>query len=109
MLGQAIDDGAFVRLSSEEADRLVGLLHACCGDRHLAEELAQEPFIRLGRSLDRVEDPGKAPAYLRSIARFDVLARAELERARRAGEAVGFALAAGASACDPRGVTPTTA
>ena len=36
-------------------------------DRNAAEDLVQEAFIRLSRSLDRIHDEAKVVAYLRSI------------------------------------------
>ena len=36
-------------------------------DRNAAEDLVQEAFIRLSRSLDRIKDDAKVVAYLRSI------------------------------------------
>lgn len=36
-------------------------------DRNAAEDLVQEAFIRLHRSVDRIRDPDKAAPYLRSI------------------------------------------
>ncbi len=35
--------------------------------RDAAEDIVQEAFIRMARSLDRVRDPARAEAYLRSI------------------------------------------
>jgi RNA polymerase sigma factor (sigma-70 family) len=36
--------------------------------RDAAEDIVQEAFIRMARSLDRIQDPARAGAYLRSIA-----------------------------------------
>jgi RNA polymerase sigma factor (sigma-70 family) len=35
--------------------------------RDAAEDIVQEAFIRMARSLDRIQDPTRAAAYLRSI------------------------------------------
>jgi RNA polymerase sigma factor (sigma-70 family) len=35
--------------------------------RDAAEDIVQEAFIRMARSLDRIQDPDRAGAYLRSI------------------------------------------
>ncbi len=63
-----IDDEVLVALYRQEADRLVGLLHAYCGERAIAEELCHDAFLKLRGALHRIEDPARAPAYLRSIA-----------------------------------------
>ncbi|MBK8469246.1 MAG: SigE family RNA polymerase sigma factor [Actinomycetales bacterium] len=60
-------DGLVVALFRTEAARLVGLARFFVQDRTAAEDLVQEAFIRLSRSLGRIDDETKAAAYLRSI------------------------------------------
>lgn len=50
-----------------QAPSLVRLARLFVDDRNAAEDLVQEAFIRLARSAHRIDDPAKAPAYLRSI------------------------------------------
>ena len=51
-----------------EARHLLGMLWMQVGDRAAAEDLVQEAFVRVHRSWRRIDDPVKAPAYLRSVA-----------------------------------------
>ena len=51
----------------EHARSLVGLARLFVDHRDAAEDVVQEAFIRLSRSLSRIDDPSKAAAYLRSI------------------------------------------
>lgn len=52
---------------AEHARSLVGLARLFVDHRDAAEDVVQEAFIRLSRSLHRIDDPSKATAYLRSI------------------------------------------
>ncbi|HEY6629101.1 MAG TPA: SigE family RNA polymerase sigma factor, partial [Acidimicrobiia bacterium] len=54
-------------LYKQEAPSLVRLARLFTDDRTAAEDLVQEGFIRLFHSAHRIDDPGKAAAYLRSI------------------------------------------
>jgi RNA polymerase sigma-70 factor (sigma-E family) len=47
--------------------RIARLAYMLTGDAAVAEEIAQEGFIRLWRSWQRIEDPDAAYAYLRSV------------------------------------------
>ena len=51
----------------DEGVSLVRLARLFVDDRNAAEDLVQEAFIRLARSARRIEEPARAPAYLRSI------------------------------------------
>jgi RNA polymerase sigma factor (sigma-70 family) len=51
----------------DHARSLVGLARLFVDHRDAAEDVVQEAFIRLSRSLHRIDDPSKAAAYLRSI------------------------------------------
>jgi RNA polymerase sigma-70 factor (sigma-E family) len=64
----AIDvDALVVDLFRREASSLVRLTRLFVDDRNAAEDLVQEAFIRFARSAQRLRDPAKAAAYLRSI------------------------------------------
>jgi RNA polymerase sigma-70 factor (sigma-E family) len=60
-------DSLVVALFTAEAGRLVSLARFFVDDRTAAEDLVQEAFIRLARSAHRIQDEGRAAAYLRSI------------------------------------------
>ena len=56
-----------VELFNEHARSLVNLARLFVDHRDAAEDIVQEAFIRLDRSLHRIQDRRKAAAYLRSI------------------------------------------
>lgn len=60
-------DALVAELFASEGRALVRLAAVFCDDREAAEDLVQEAFIRLHRSAHRIEDPRRAPAFLRSI------------------------------------------
>lgn len=60
-------DRFVVALFEQEGSSLVRLARLFVDDRNAAEDLVQEAFIRLARSVGRIEDRTKAAAYLRSI------------------------------------------
>ncbi len=63
-----IEVDAFIELMfNEHARSLVRMTRLFVDDRTAAEDIVQEAFIRLARSVQRIEDPAKAAAYLRSI------------------------------------------
>lgn len=62
------DSHAVIAAMFQEHGRaLVRMARLFVDDRAAAEDLVQEAFIRLSRSLDRIQQPEKAAAYLRSI------------------------------------------
>lgn len=60
-------DAVIASLYEEHARSLVGMARVFVDHRDAAEDIVQESFIRMARSLHRIEDPTKAAAYLRSI------------------------------------------
>src|SRR5438309_1784967 len=60
-------DAFVIRMYHEHAAPLVRLVRLFVDDRNAAEDLVQEAFIRLARNAHRIEEPGKAVSYLRSI------------------------------------------
>jgi RNA polymerase sigma factor (sigma-70 family) len=63
-----VDADAFVEaMYHEHAHGLVHMVRLFVDDRNAAEDLVQEAFIRLARSVHKIEDHRKAAAYLRSI------------------------------------------
>jgi RNA polymerase sigma factor (sigma-70 family) len=60
-------DGFISLLYRDHARPLVGLARLFVDHRDAAEDIVQEAFIRLARSLHRIDEPAKAEAYLRSI------------------------------------------
>ena len=60
-------DEVIATLFRATAPELVKMARLFVVDRNAAEDLVQEAFIRLSRSLDRIQDEAKVVAYLRSI------------------------------------------
>lgn len=60
-------DEVIATLFRDRAPELVKMARLFVVDRNAAEDLVQEAFIRLSRSLDRIQDEAKVVAYLRSI------------------------------------------
>lgn len=68
LAGTGVDrDSVVAALFREHGSSLVRLARLFVDDRNAAEDIVQESFIRLGRSLHRIEQPDRAAAYLRSI------------------------------------------
>lgn len=65
---EELERRAFVeRMYHQEAVNLVRLARIFADDRTGAEDIVQEAFIRLYRAANRINDPDKSAAYLRSI------------------------------------------
>jgi RNA polymerase sigma factor (sigma-70 family) len=60
-------DALIADLFRDHATELVRMARLFVVDRNAAEDLVQEAFIRLSRSLDRIRDDTRMVAYLRSI------------------------------------------
>lgn len=60
-------DAVIASIYHDHARALVGLARLFVDHRDAAEDVVQEAFIRLSRSLHRIDDPDKTTAYLRSI------------------------------------------
>ncbi len=63
----ATDDLVVADLFRAHATELVRMARLFVVDRNAAEDIVQEAFIRLSRSLDRIRDDTRMVAYLRSI------------------------------------------
>ena len=65
--GAAERRAALIELFEVEGRALVRLARIFTDDTNAAEDLVQEAFIRLYRSMGAIQDAGKSAAYLRSI------------------------------------------
>src|SRR5215472_7875909 len=89
---------ALARLYQQHYPELVRLGLGLTTDRGLAEELAQEAFVRAWRSWWRIRDERSAPAYLRAT--VVNLARTSLRRRLRERQALRRTPAAGGEDVD---------
>jgi RNA polymerase sigma-70 factor (sigma-E family) len=60
-------DSEIAELFEENATALVRLARLFVDHRDAAEDIVQEAFLRMAKARNRVRDPEKVPAYLRSI------------------------------------------
>src|ERR687887_898790 len=61
----APETGRLGDLYLRHADEAVRLAYLLTGDRHLAEDLVQDTFVKLAGRLVHLRDPGAFHAYLR--------------------------------------------
>jgi RNA polymerase sigma-70 factor (ECF subfamily) len=67
-LARSGDDSAFDELVRRRQTAIRGLLRRWSGDSHLADDLAQETFVRAWKHLRRLESPTAFGGWLRQIA-----------------------------------------
>lgn len=77
---QTHDPDALNRLVELYSRRVFGLLYRLTGSRDVAEDLMQETFLRVVRTIDRYEHAGKFEAWL-----FRIAANLARDRARQIG------------------------
>ncbi|MFH1748930.1 MAG: RNA polymerase sigma factor [Planctomycetota bacterium] len=82
------DPDALSTLVDLYSPRVFGLLYRLSGSRDVAEELMQETFLRLVRTIERYEHSGKFEAWLFRIAAN--LARDRARRRQRRGPLLSF-------------------
>lgn len=82
------DPAALHALVDRYANRLFGLLFRLTGRRDVAEELLQETFLRVVRTIDQYEHSGRFDAWIFRIAAN--LARDRFRARKRRGEAVSL-------------------
>jgi len=77
------DGDEFRRLFEEHRETVFRLLYRLAGNRHDAEDLAQDTFVRLWRKREQFRGDGSVEGYLRRIAyRTFLNARSRLSRSR---------------------------
>ena len=81
---QQLDPAALDTLVDAYSSRLYGFLYRLTGDRHTAEDLVQEVFVRVVRTIARYRDDGRFEAWIFRIA--SNLARDRVRRLRRRPE-----------------------
>ena len=93
------DDAAFGRLVATYQDRLVGLLTHLVGERDVAEDLAQEVFLRVHRARKGYQPTAKFSTWLFRIAQN---LASNSRRGRRRRKEVSFAGSAEVSESRPQ-------
>jgi len=84
-----MDANAFERLVREHQHMVYCVALSFCKDSALAEDVAQEAFLKAYRSVDELREPGRLKTWLYSIARFtaiDWIRRRRREPALRLAE-----------------------
>ena len=102
------DDAAFAELVEHHQKRLVGLLGHLTGDREIAEDLAQDVFLRLYRSRHRYEPKAKFTTFLFRIA-SNVALNSKRSRSRRHERVVAEASGSHAALSPVRGAAEKSA
>lgn len=92
------DAAAFDRLVDAYGHRITGFLHRMTGARQDAEDLVQEVFLRLVRTMGNYRHDGRFEAWIFRIAAN--LARDRVRRAQRAPKFVAIKTGGGAEAGD---------
>ena len=77
------DDGAFAELVRHRQKRVRDLLRRLCSDHALADDLAQQVFVKAWRGIGALRDPGAFGGWLKRVA-----VHAWLAEARRAAEPI---------------------
>ena len=67
-LAMSGDDGAFTELVRRRQKRVRDLLRRLCGNHALADDLAQQVFVRAWRSIGTLRDPGALGGWLKRVA-----------------------------------------
>ncbi|MBX9678313.1 MAG: sigma-70 family RNA polymerase sigma factor [Gemmataceae bacterium] len=97
-------EAAFAELVQRHGPRLFGLLLRFCRDRHEAEDLTQEVFVRVFRACSRWKPSAKVATWLDRIAK-NVARNAARGRSRRAW--LGYVSAVEETECfEPPVLTP---
>ena len=100
---QQHDPAALDALVHRYSDRVFGLLYRMTRSRHEAEDLLQEVFLRVVRTIDRYQHQGRFEAWLMRIAVN--LVRDHIRRKRRQGKVLA-PVGQDADAADPLDAQP---
>lgn len=98
------DQAAFTQLVTHFQNVAYAIAYSAAGDRHLAEEAAQEAFIEVYRHLGQLAEPAAFPGWLRTI----VLRQVNRLTRRKRLPLVDLATANGAATTTPATSMATT-